>query len=370
MDIKFIKCDDKKTIINFSDKVDFIDEIIVSPFRPEMFGTLIYPTLYYICNKYKIKFIMEGEANLLPLFSIYSDMGIIHNLSFYYENLDKFNKRTEVLIEHIQRDFTKKLQNDDINFGNRFSVQPTLSNGRLLNTVIKKVVKHYDIKPNDVLKDITYAQVKEFINNLYNREIYLNQNSENILDDLNLKDNSLWFVSHNRPEFKNFENYINQQIGEKVIQDTLWSEKQKIYDKILKKDINSFLSVQILASSKKNIRFVCSGGASSLFQLIPNINTIHHTIWDYYVLEFNDIKNEILNKKNMSHRVFHVGGLLNNSLKIKFSDVESQVSFMDIPHYANKLEKYDGNILNYIIEVGRSLNNQKENELNEILKLL
>jgi hypothetical protein len=372
MEYKFVDIKSERSIFNFTNKTDFIAEFKVSPFRPEMFGTLIYPTLYYICDKFNIKFVMEGEANLLPFYSLYCDEGIVYDLNLKYnqEKLIKFNKNNEVLIEHIQRDFTKKLNSENINFGTRFSVQPIFSNGRLLNTLLSIVKKIHNISPTEVMSEITYENVKSFIFNLYKRDILLISNSEKNIDFLNIESNKLWFVSHNKPKFKDFEKYVSTCIPEKVIMDTLWFNNQKIYDKILSLDINSFLSTQILSSIKNNTRFVVSGGISSLFQLIPHIKTIHQTIWDYYVMEFDEIKSEMLLKQKTKHILFHVGGVLNNSQKIPFSDVDKNVKFMDVPSYSKTLEKYDDNILYYIDEVGSSLIKQKDVELNKILEVL
>lgn len=371
MDYKFVDIEDEICKFQFTDKVNYNGEFKVSPFRPEMFGTLIYPTLYYICNKFNIKFIMEGESNLLPLYSLYCDEAIVYNLNkLYNEKINLFNKSNEVLIEHIQRDFTKLLSRDNLYFGNRFSVQPVFSNGRLLNTLLTIIKEKFNLNPQEVMSEITYVDVKNYIFSLYKRQIFLNKKSENILNELNIGYNKIWFTSHNKNYFKNFENYVYQQIPESVISDTLWCNKQIIYDKILSKDLNSFLSVQILSSIKNNTRFISSGGASSLFQLIPQINTIHHTIWDYYVIEYDEIKSQMLMKSNKKHILFHVGGILNNSQKIPFSDIKRNVVFMEIPSYANKLEKYDGNILKYIDEVGKSLIKQKEIELEKIIQIL
>ena len=373
MDLEFIDIKNEIEEIAYEDKL-FKTSYHISPFRPEMFGSLIYATIFYICNKYDIELVMHGEANMMPMYSLYCNRFICYDTNkMYQDNKASFNKNREVLIEHIQRKFDSLLENKNIKFGSRFGVKPVYDSNKMLGSILDIVGKKSGQSKQEIMSDITYNDVKSFILNiLKTRKILLNKKSQECLEKIkNKTDGRLWFCSHNKSKFKDFENYIYHRIPEMVIKDSLWSQRQNIQDIILDTDSNSFLSTQILASQQQDIRFIASGGAATLFQVIPHIRTVHLTIWDYYTLDYDDIKTNCLAQQNISHKIFHVGGILNNSLRIPFKNRNSaEIDFLDIPTYAKKMSVYDTNILNYIGHVGDCLVEQKETELLEILNRL
>ena len=369
MDLEFIDIKHDTEQIAYEDR-SFKASYHISPFRPEMFGSLIYATIFYICDKYDIELVIHGEANMMPMYSLYCNKFICYDTNkIYRDNKLNFNKNREVLIEHIQRKFDTLLQNKNIKFGSRFGVKPVYDSNKMLGGVLDIAQKHSGQTKPEIMSDITYDDVKFFILDIFKkRKILLNKKSEQCLESIKNKTNGrLWFCSHNKPKFKDFENYIYRTVPEMVIKDSLWSQRQNIQDTILDIDSNSFLSTQILASQQEDIRFIASGGAATLFQVIPHIRTVHLTIWDYYTLDYEDIKSNCLAQQNISHKIFHAGGILNNSLRIPFRNRNStEIDFLDVPTYAKKLPVYDTNILNYISHVGDCLVEQQEAELLEI----
>lgn len=359
--------------INYTDNSSN-DSYHISPFRPEMFGSLIYATIYYLCHTYDIKLVMHGEANMLPMHSLFSDRSVLYNANpLYRTQKNKFNKNREVLIEHIQREFNSRIDSSYVSFGSRFGVRPLYDDNKLFGGILKKISTKTGKDKREIIKSVSYDDVKNFVINIFStRKIFLTEKSKDCLHDIceNTPDkNKLWFCSHHKERFIAFENYVYSKVPELVLESTLWKKQNSIHDIILDIDANSFLSTQILSSQTKNIRFVASGGATTLFQTIPYINTVHLTIWDYYTMEYDDIKSEIMKKSGKTHNIFHVGGILNNSQAIPFGG-DSIITPMPVPHYAKPLAKYDDNILNYIGHVGDCLITQKEQQLEEILKRL
>jgi len=365
--IEFISINTDKDEICFTHKKNN-QSFHISPFRPEMFGSLLYATVSYICNKYDIELVMHGEANMLPFYSLYADRCIVHNANSLYKRYKhKFNKNREVLIEHIQREFNNIIKSDII-FGSRFSVNPTYDNNKILGKLLNFISKNIGSTPESIMSKISYDDIKHYtINSLYSRPIILHSSSKDCLDAcIKTGAEKLWFCTHHKPKFISFEEYVYGNIPELIFKDSLWSNRQNIQDIIMDIDANSFLSTQILASMKLGVRFIASGGATTLFQTIPNIKTVHLTIWDYYTLDFNDIKEEVLHKASLSHKLFHVGGILNNSQKIPFQNKKEKITELPIPTYASRLPDYDTNILNYIGHVGDCLIKEKANELSYI----
>ena len=373
MDFEFIHIKNDREEIAFEDK-SFKDSYNISPFRPEMFGSLIYATVFYICDKYDIELVMHGEANMMPLYSLYSHRFVCYNTNNLYKtNKLNFNNNREVPIEHIQRKFDKELENKGIRFGSRFGVKPVYDSNKILGGLLDLVSKHSGQSKTEIMTEISYGDVKQFILDKFKkRKILLNTKSQDCLDSIKNKTNGkIWFCSHHKQRFMHFEDFIHKRIPELIIKNTLWSQKQTIQGNILDIDANSFLSTQILASQKEDIRFIASGGASTLFQMIPYIRTVHLTVWDYYTLDYDDIKSSCLEQQNISHKIFHVGGILNNSQRLPFKGRSIvDIDFLKIPNYAQKLPVYDTNILNYIGHVGDCLVDQKETELLEILNRL
>lgn len=369
MEIEYIDIEKDKEEISFVSQKKQNFSYSVSPFRPEMFGSLIYATIYYIANMYDIELVMHGEANMLPMHSLYSDRSICYNADPLYKSQKKdFNKNREVLIEHIQRAFNNIIP-QEVRFGSRFGVRPSYEDNKILGGLLAVVSSKTGKTKQQIMQDISYSDVKNFMLKIFSeRKIFLTQASKKCLEKIKdtIKGN-LWFCSHHKPRFMAFENYINTEIPESVIQESLWCNKQEVQDIILDIDANSLLSTQILASKFLDVRFIASGGATTLFQTIPDIDTVHLTIWDYYTLEYDDIKSQMMRNSGLSHKVFHVGGLLNNSQPIPFLN-DPKINPMPIPAYAKRLDIYDGNILNYIEHTGDCLIEQKQKELNEIIE--
>ena len=54
MDLEFIDIKHDTEEVAYEDRL-FKASYHISPFRPEMFGSLIYATIFYICHKYDIE---------------------------------------------------------------------------------------------------------------------------------------------------------------------------------------------------------------------------------------------------------------------------------------------------------------------------
>lgn len=370
--INFIDINKDKTEILFTDSA-YKKSFHISPFRPEMFGSLLYATVYYLCNKYNIELVMHGEANMLPMHSLYCDKSIVYDANKLYRTSKRnFNKNREVLIEHIQREYNNILSSDRVAFCSRFSMNPQYAENKILGMILSIIQNETGEKPQQIMSKVSYSDVKNFILNIFKtRKIYLTKQSEKCFDTIiNNQTGRLWFCSHHKPHFMDFEQYVLNKAKELVIKGSLWSQHQSIQESILDLDANSLLSTQILSSVRDDIRFIASGGAATLFQVMPHIRTVHLSIWDYYTLDYDDIKVNSLQELGLSHRIFHVGGILNNSQKIPFKNEIKPLQEMPIPSYARRLKEYDRNILNYIGHVGECLVQQQEAEFLEIINRL
>lgn len=363
---------DSDKIVFSKNNTDYIADFHISPFRPEMFGSLIYVVLFYLCHKYNIKLVMHGEANMLPFYSLYSDECIIHNLNkFYIFHNNKLDLNKEIWSEHIQRYTNQILDHNTVRFCNRYSVTPHTHKGSVFGALLDLISVNHGIQKKDILYGLTYPNIFQFyIDQISNKTLFLHKLSRQCLDKIKINNNQIWFCSHNKTNFKTFEEYVYKNIPENVIADSLWSRNQNIQKLIFNIDANCLLSCQILCSLLYNTRFIGSGGVCTLFQTIPFIDSLHLSIWDYYVLEMDHIKSYILKLKNKHHRLFHIGGVLPYSVPIPFGNKCVQPEYIKVPEGAPTLDKYTDNIVTYNYPMSEYLLKSKEKELNFIASII
>lgn len=364
-DIEYFDLASDKEEILFSSKHNYCFELNISPFRPEMFGSLIYVVIAYLCDKYNVKLVMHGEANMLPFYSLYSDKCVIYNLNkFYLFNGSKFDINREIWSEHIQRHVNNIIDQDKVRFCTRYSITPHTHKGSILGYLLDKISEYQGIDKNKILNELHYSVIKNyFIDRVSRRKLFLHKRTKQCLDAINIKKNQIWFCSHNKPLFKTFEEYIYQEIPDQIIADSLWRNKQQIQKKIFDIDANCLLSSQIVSSIEYGTRFIGSGGVCTLFQTIPFILTLHLSIWDYYVLEMEPLKSFFLQSQNKYHKLFHIGGVLPYSIPIPFGGKYLKANPIKIPKGAPVLNKYDDNIVHYNHPLSEYLVKRKQEEL-------
>lgn len=213
-------------VITFDDR-DFEDEIYIAPFITESHGEYEWLNLLKVMNDRNIKVISVMGKNHISMASIISNEMIL----IPQDNTELFTKSSKI----------------------------TTSEGdwRLYNPVYFGKTRPKDQKMEPVLSLFKFMR---------HRQIYVTRESMDLFNDINdLYENDLNICLYKFPRYESLVNKISDQFGSLILYDHKWRFTKKIFN-----DMNgNLLSFQLLACLRKNWKFICLGGLSALFTIVP-----------------------------------------------------------------------------------------------------
>lgn len=248
------------------------DQILhIVPWFKESWGTLSYFIAYAIARQANIKIVSYGNKNLLPFLSLISHEAIVSSSEI--NQIDFFNLRSD--INNFDMDNFK--ENKIIYNENIIPHIASILSKEFYFLYQKYLLKEYSPtgpKSNFYLMAMQVLEQSGCLPKPFYKvdNIYMDALIEKIWLSIKNRypDNAVWCEIKNE-WYEDVEDIIIKYAPDGLLYETL---SKKPYCKTIQRQLYSehsdyYMSIQILLSLYKNIKFIGVGGAANIFSVIP-----------------------------------------------------------------------------------------------------
>ena len=287
-----IEIDDQKFYtFDITNKKNYSKEIIITPHFRENYGNIGFMKLKLYCEKNNIKVTSFGLLNQLPLFSIFSDAVILHDKPRALANIYQGPSVAGANLRNMKYFI-------DL-YGAQYENIAYMKCGEYVD-LMNGGPKAPDPTRCPLLTKACGLKDEEVIERFYEQPVYLRQSTIDFFDKLELPEDIIMCeIKADRngasQASKIFINWIEENRQNiKLPLMGIYNDDQK---KLVEKCDNHYIGVQILASLKKNWFFMCYGGSSNLFSLLPTKTLLLYDHWLNSNLSTERVVKGIYNKR-------------------------------------------------------------------------